>query len=678
MDFKKYTPQKRIFPGDDKLRDKNTVGKYTGCFFEFGKLEDGQPICIAEGYATAKSIFLSINYTTLMVVSRTNIKNVVKEIKRKYKNSEIIICGDDDIDSAGNPGRTDATAVAKEFGCKVCFPQFTEGKRRDVNGEAYKDFNDLMLISGKEDVRRQVENAKFVSTEINQDSDEIEDSDNESNKAIIKARKLALLFQSDYAEIIKEIKRQYPNVQNAEEIAGKASCWAKKHLPGCEVIVNGVPKTITNMKALHAFYAQLEAPSQPCVIIHRSDAQPITDKDFKNRLSGEVVIVGIDDKKGNPKYMPAADFWRGNTRKQVYKKVIFTSNKTSPDAYNLFTGFGVTPKKGNCDKILAHIKEIVCASNEKNYEAFLKKAAWEMQNIGTPSRIITVLKSEEHQIGKGIFLELLTAIYGPTGFLTPDISKVTSRFNDTLKGKAFIYLDEALFAGDRRSADALKSLSTATQIAIEGKGIPAISLPVALNFYLSSNHDCAAFIEEADARYWILEVSPHKKDDFAYFKELEEEINNGGKEAFADYLLNLDVKGFVPQRDVPKDNAAKDAMIKNSINPYDARKWLEASCHSGSIIGCKPVDNGSKLPWEPWTKGTEYQNCIFTAAYAEWQKTVKSPIGPIPTASNKFGELLNKAGLTLRIQGSTRWRELPDPEECLKLLAEWTDKGSKK
>jgi hypothetical protein len=135
------------------------------------------------------------------------------------------------------------------------------------------------------------------------------------------------------------------------------------------------------------------------------------------------------------------------------------------------------------------------------------------------------------------------------------------------------------------------------------------------------------------------------------------------------HLQSLDVRCFIPSRDVPKNNAAKAAMIRNSINPYDARNWLEECCRAEMILGYKPIDKQSKLPWEPWVEGNEYANGIFPVAYAEWQKSVRSQIAPKQTAPNKFGELLNKAGLMQR-KDKERWRTLPSTEECLKLLAE--------
>jgi hypothetical protein len=324
---------------------------------------------------------------------------------------------------------------------------------------------------------------------------------------------------------------------------------------------------------------------------------------------------------------------------------------------------------------------VICAGDEVNNIALLKLLAWQIQNIGKPSRIITALKSKAQQVGKGCFLaDVLAVIYGSSGFMTSDLSQIITRFNDTLRGKAFIFLDEALFAGDRKAADAIKALATTTIMGIEPKGVPIVQCPIAVNLFLATNHEDAAHVEEADARYWILEVSPHRVGDVKYFSDLYAEIESGGREAFMHYLLNLDVKDFIPSRDVPKDNAAKEAMIRNSINPYDARKWLEACCRTEMILGYKPpIEMGvsSKSPWEPWQKGAEYLNGIFTVAYDEWQKTVKSPVGAKPTPGNKFGELLNDAGFALRIDRG-RWRKLPDPNECLNTVLGMIEKSGKK
>jgi putative DNA primase/helicase len=53
-----------------------------------------------------------------------NLKPVAVALTNKYPHYDLIICGDDDPKTPGNPGRTKATEAAKLVGARVCFPVF--------------------------------------------------------------------------------------------------------------------------------------------------------------------------------------------------------------------------------------------------------------------------------------------------------------------------------------------------------------------------------------------------------------------------------------------------------------------------------------------------------------------------------------------------------------------------
>ena len=385
-------------------------------------------------------------------------------------------------------------------------------------------------------------------------------------------------------------------------------------------------------------------------------------------------------------------FWTTHARRHLYRRIAFANEGTPPDTLNLFKGFGVKPRGGRCcDRILAHIREVICSNDATAADAMMKLMAWQMQNVGKPSRVIVILKTEKHQAGKGALLsETLLKIYGPAGFTPSSTDQVTGRFNDAIVGRVYLFLDEVIFSGDNRAADAVKRLSTTTTYGIETKGLPIIQCPVGVNFWAATNHDVAAFIEEHDVRYWVLDVSEHRVGDNDYFADLMHEIENGGREAFAHHLINLDVTGFVPLRDVPKNNSAKREMIRRSINPFDARKWIEACCVTRQLIGARePIVNddpveamrrsmiGAPTPtsagtrpdgWTEWVVGKEYLFHVFANAYTEWQKGVKSPVAPEPTPIGSLGEVLTNAGFGLKRDKKARYRVLPDPDDCLDQL----------
>jgi hypothetical protein len=401
------------------------------------------------------------------------------------------------------------------------------------------------------------------------------------------------------------------------------------------VLQRGVEKKLTTLAGLKERYALLETNGSASVYVSRADFLPITDIDLARRLSNEVVYIAANE--GKAVYEPAFKFWTGHARRHIYKHVTFTSQAVEQDVYNLYKGLGVTPREGPCKLILAHVHEVLCSGIAADSTAMLDLMAWQIQNVGQPSRIIVVLKSEGHQPGKGIILgETLLKIYGPSGFAPAGPDQVLGRFNGAIRGRAFVFLDEVVFSGDRKAADALKRLSTTTICGIETKGLPTVTCPVGVNVRMNSNHANAAFVEERDERFWAPKVSEHRIGDHAYFADLWREIENGGREAFAHHLLTRDVLSFVPWRDVPKANGVKREMIKLSINPYDARKWLEDCCLAERIIG--------KLDDDQWFDGREIYYFALRNAYVEWQKTVKTKVAPEPTPVNRLGELLTDAG----------------------------------
>lgn len=136
-------------------------GEKKGNFMTLGVLEDRKKIAVAEGYSTACSCYDASGMATVVAFDCGNLVHVVRQLRGKFPNSEIIICGDNDSLRENNPGKTAAIQAAIEFGCKVALPHFSECYGETRNHKNLTDFNDLARTVGKEEVKRQIESAEI-------------------------------------------------------------------------------------------------------------------------------------------------------------------------------------------------------------------------------------------------------------------------------------------------------------------------------------------------------------------------------------------------------------------------------------------------------------------------------------------------------------------------------------
>jgi len=134
---------KRFLPG----------GAISGNFATIGQRQKSGPVYVVEGWATGASVHEATGAAVVVAFNAGNLEPVVRAIREKSPEREIVICGDDDQWTDRNPGRTKAEAAAKRHGCKAIFPQFKALDGRPT------DFNDLATREGLEAVKRQVEAA---------------------------------------------------------------------------------------------------------------------------------------------------------------------------------------------------------------------------------------------------------------------------------------------------------------------------------------------------------------------------------------------------------------------------------------------------------------------------------------------------------------------------------------
>ena len=117
-------------------------GKVKGCYSPIGRLELGEPLYIAEGWATGASIHEATGCAVACAMSAGNLLNVGRQLQRYYPESILIIAGDDDrksqAEGKGNAGVEAATNAAAVLGCEMVLPVFPPEAPLELS-----DFNDL-------------------------------------------------------------------------------------------------------------------------------------------------------------------------------------------------------------------------------------------------------------------------------------------------------------------------------------------------------------------------------------------------------------------------------------------------------------------------------------------------------------------------------------------------------
>jgi len=134
--------EKRFLPNGEK-------GGYL-----IGKIEVGEPLCIAEGFATGASIHESTGHPVIVAFDAGNLRKMAEALRAKNPDAVIVLCADDDETGSG---QRKATEAAQEVGGLLAMPVFGEQRLPGV-----KDFNDMATLTGLEAVKQAIDAANPV------------------------------------------------------------------------------------------------------------------------------------------------------------------------------------------------------------------------------------------------------------------------------------------------------------------------------------------------------------------------------------------------------------------------------------------------------------------------------------------------------------------------------------
>lgn len=314
----------------------------------------------------------------------------------------------------------------------------------------------------------------------------------------------------------------------------------------------------------------------PLLVIRLSDGLKMNLNGFKDGVFANRHFWELSyDKEGNEKMAkkPLAPAWVKWEHRYCLGSLTYQPGETKvidAKAYNDWPGWGVEPKKGDIRpwrQMLDHLFN----KDKAAISWFERWCAVQVQQPGIKLTTAVALWGLYHGTGKSFIGYTLGRIFGKN-FGEINQKHLSADNNDWSANKQFILGDDLTDGGNKRvDAGIMRSMITRKTIWINIKYIPSYEIPDCLNYYFTSNHPDAFFIEDRDRRYFIWEViAPPLTEEF--YKLYERWHEGEGPAALFHYLLNLDLGDFNPKAPAPLTEAKKNMirLVKSDLGAWVA------------------------------------------------------------------------------------------------------------
>jgi len=337
--------------------------------------------------------------------------------------------------------------------------------------------------------------------------------------------------------------------------------------------------------------------------------------DFKSHYANRKVRVGKQLKT-------VGELWLSHPDRRSYEGVTFNPNGTSEGYYNLFQGLPVEPVRGDCGLYLDHILNNICKGDEDLYDYVINWMADAIQNPGIRPGVALVIRGKQG-VGKGVFVNEFRRLFGPHSIQVTQTSHLVGNFNAHLRDKLIVFADEAFWAGDKRAEGALKAMVTEDTMPIEMKGVDVQNASSYVRLIMASNNDWVVPASVDQRRFVVMEVSNARMQDSAYFKALRDQMEQGGRQALMQFLLDRDLSG-VDLRRIPRT----DALAEQQLRSLDSvGQWLYAALDAG---GFEEQGAGGVAEFRSWP--TELAITEVHACYLFYCKRHSYP-RPVPSSA---------------------------------------------
>jgi len=364
-------------------------------------------------------------------------------------------------------------------------------------------------------------------------------------------------------------------------------------------------------------------------VLGRHFYQRSTKEDFQNLYCNSFV------EQVNDKPTTKAQFWLKHPRRRQYKGVIFDPSRDHDDWLNLWRGWAEDPKPGDWSLLDQLIREVLTDGDRRAYEYVMNWIAAMFQRPSEPAEVAIAFKGAKGT-GKGTLGRVLQNLAGAHGLHISSPEHITGRFNSHLQNCILLFADEAFWAGDKTGEAKLKALVTEPTVAYEGKGRDAVMGKNLIHIVMASNSDWVVPAGlDGERRFAVFEVNESRKDDHAFFRALNRQLDEGGRAAFLHDMLARNVAGWHPRNDIPQNSALAEQKLRG-MEPEFA--WWYSMLYAGELPGYD-----EDRDWEAGS--VEVGKDDMYDSYLSFSKDRRHRPRPMPGLAKV---LLSKVGVTSR------------------------------
>lgn len=370
-----------------------------------------------------------------------------------------------------------------------------------------------------------------------------------------------------------------------------------------------------------------------------------TERGFKAAMANKRIIIKSSKKETTrnrtrvveeEEVVSLYDLWTKSKYRKEFDRMSFNAHN-DPRSFNLYHGLAVDNedlskyKKEDADPWIQHIRDIWCKGDENSFVWIIKMLARLVQYPFSKSGVAIVLKGRQG-CGKGIILEKLRHIFG-SYFKSLRPNEFLGDFNGVLADTLILFLDESVWSGDRRTASSLKTLITDSKMQINQKNLPAFTIENNLNFFIATNYQQAAPVEEGDRRYFCLNCDKKyagkaTPENVAYFKK----IANVPYQCVYKFLMSIDIDDFEPTI-YPVTGAIREQKIygMDTVTGWvyhsitEEKVWVRLNTIMGRVLYDEYVNYVKHL-------GGHYGRPL---RYENWQDKLQDCAGVVRDEKNK-------------------------------------------